>query len=124
MSTHINREMDIKTESTDSDGEFDPMQFESTKMVILNSITSAETAGHAIETDTIKMEYDVKVENRFRPELLEYSHEVAYITPGIVLKPVKDEPVEQMHSIIGYVLNSNKFTNPSQILCKHMNILY
>lgn len=112
MSTHIATEMDIKTESSDSDAEFDPMQFESTKMVRLIDTSALD---HETETVTIKREYDVKIENPFRQEMLDNSNEVAYVAAPNFFKAVKKEPAEEQQPIIVYVFKSNPLTSPSQI---------
>lgn len=71
---HIKHEMVIKMEPA-KDTEFDPMQSESTKVVLIKVITETKF-------DAIKFEHSVKVKNSFRPELLENSHEVAFIANG------------------------------------------
>lgn len=56
------------------DNEFDPMQFESTKMVISRIVLSTVAQN---EVDAIKTEDEVEIENSYRPEI----HEIAYIMP-------------------------------------------
>lgn len=73
---HVNKKVKIEPAS---DVEFDPMQSESTKMVLLNA-NNVTGALLGPEFDAIKPECDVKIENPFRAEMLENSHEVAYIS--------------------------------------------
>lgn len=89
---HINNEMDVKIE-TNGDIEFDPMQSESTKMVLLNAIKVIAAIDEP-EFDAMKPEYDVRIENSFRPEMLENSHEVAYILRGNRLHTNKENMLE------------------------------
>lgn len=76
----ITNEFVVKTEPV-GDAEYDPMQSQSTKMMLGAINAAADTRiDHEPLIDTIKPDCDVKIENGFRPEMLENLHEVAYIT--------------------------------------------
>lgn len=96
---HINNEIDVKIESSNVDSDFDGMQYESTKMVAWNDTINVDpdnidTATHETETDPMKMEYDVKTANTFRPDMLENLNELAYILPANVSDPDKENTQE------------------------------
>lgn len=101
----VSNDLDIKVESSEYDSDFDPMQFESTKMVRLSDyvdyVATPETG-----IDAMKMEYDVKIVNTFRPEMLRNLNELASVTPSNVRIVKKENARETIDT--GKTLPSNE----------------
>lgn len=105
----IRNKIDVKIEPA-SDIEFDPMQSKSMKMILPNAINMTT----AIYEPKTKLENDVKIENCFRPELLENSHEVAYISHGNRSHKIVDKITKSKRETKKKLTKRNKWQNAPQ----------